>query len=50
MNKDDDYWPHANQADEYSGGGSYGDPYFMGYFAGITIETDYVTIDLNVNN
>ena len=47
FNKDDDYWPRADQADDYPGAASYRDPYFMGFFAGITVEADYVTIDLN---
>ena len=47
FNKDDDYWPCADQADEYPGAVSYRDPYFMRFFAGITVKADYVTIDLN---
>ena len=47
FNKDDDYWPCTDQADEYPGAISYHDLYFMRFFAGITVKADYVTIDLN---
>ena len=47
FNSNDDYWPRSDQSDQYPGAGTYRDPYFMGFFAGITIESDYVTIDLN---
>ena len=45
--KDYDYWPQSSQADEYPGAQQFRDPYSFGFFAGITVEADYVTIDLN---
>lgn len=41
------WWPTTDQSDEYDGAGSYTGSYCLGFFAGIVIETDYVTIDLN---
>jgi len=41
------WWPSLNQTDEYPGAGGYRDPYFLGFFAGITVETTDVVIDLN---
>jgi len=41
------WWPAADQAEEYPGAGDYRDPYFLGFFAGITIETSDVVLDLN---
>lgn len=47
-NEDMSAWrPHEEQQDEYPGAGQYKDPYFMGFFAAITIETDDVILDLN---
>ena len=48
--KDNDYWPSSDtdNYDEYLGAGRYNrDPYSYGFFAGIAIEANYVTIDLN---
>eukprot|EP01083_Nonionella_stella_P149556 475219_1 len=47
---DELYWfPRRDQqsADEYPGTYTYSGAFALGYFAGITIETDNVTIDLN---
>ena len=44
---DNNYWPRMDQSDIYPGAGGYRDAYNLGFFAGITIETNYVTIDLN---
>ena len=41
------WWPHEDQSDIYPGAGDYHDPYFLGFWAGITIEADDVTLDLN---
>ena len=47
-NDDNKAWrPHSNQQDSYPGAGQYRDPYFMGFFAAITVETSDVIIDLN---
>ena len=43
----DAWWPLADQSSEYPGSGSLRDEYFMGFFAGITVEADSVVIDLN---
>ena len=32
---------------QYKGAGGERDEYFLGFFAGITVEADHVTIDLN---
>ena len=47
FNEDDDYLSCADQADENPGAVSYHDPYFMRFFAEITVKADSVTIDLN---
>ena len=39
--------PSCDQTDTYPGACDYRDPYFMGFFAGITIECSDVIIDLN---
>ena len=39
--------PHEDQQEEYPGAAQYKDPYFMGFWAAITIETDDVILDLN---
>merc|ERR1711991_459070 len=49
---DELYWyPTKEQADpnngEYPGLYTYSGPFTLGFFAGISIETNYVTIDLN---
>ena len=41
------WWPRKDQRDEYPGADTTRDEYFMGFFAGITIEADDVTLDLN---
>eukprot|EP01084_Bolivina_argentea_P036369 67300_1 len=43
------WWPRADQSSEYKGADSTRDEYFMGFFAGITIETKNVILDLNDN-
>merc|ERR1719242_2296283 len=43
------WWPTEDQADEYEGVGTTRDNYYLGFIAGITVETDDVTIDLNGN-
>ena len=46
-NSGDSWWPRADQMEQYPGSGSLRDEYFMGFFAGITVEADDVVIDLN---
>jgi len=46
-NEDGAWLPHSDQEDDYPGAGQYRDPYFMGFFAGITIETKDVILNLN---
>ncbi len=41
------WWPYIDQIDEYPGAYTTRDEYFMGFFAGITIETSDVILDLN---
>merc|ERR1719242_1631775 len=41
------WWPTSDQSETYPGVGSYRDEYSLGFFAGITVETDNVVIDLN---
>ena len=41
------WMPHKDQSNEYPGAGEYRDSYFLGFFAGITVECDDVIIDLN---
>merc|ERR1719283_761063 len=41
------WWPMAEQSELYPGAGAQRDEYFMGFFAGITVEVDDVVIDLN---
>merc|ERR1719495_223722 len=41
------WWPDPSQADLYKGAGSTRDEYYMGFFAGITVEADDVVLDLN---
>ena len=41
------WWPSSDQSDEYEGAGSTADVYYLGFIAGITVETDDVVIDLN---
>jgi len=45
-NGDGGWWPSEDD-ESYPGWGTTRDEYFMGYFAGITIESDNVVIDLN---
>ena len=45
-NVGDSWWPTADQAAGYPGAGGLRDEYFMGFFAGITVEADDVVIDL----
>jgi len=42
----DSWWPRADQQQIYPGAGAYRDAYFLGFWAGITIETDNVILDL----
>ena len=44
---DDSWWPNSNQSDIYPGAYDTRDEYFMGFWAGISIETDNVTLNLN---
>ena len=46
-NVDGAYWPTSDDIAEYPGAGDVRGPYFMGFFAGITIECNDVTLDLN---
>jgi len=41
------WWPTSDQSDDYPGAQDVRDAYFLGFFAGITVETDDVVIDLN---
>ena len=41
------YFPDLHENSKYPGAGEYRGAWHMGYFAGITIETDDVTLDLN---
>ena len=36
------WWPKPDQVDDYPGAGEYKNPFFLGFFAGITIETNDV--------
>jgi len=46
-NYDDNFWwPTSDQSDEYPGAMDARDAYFLGFFAGITIEADDVVLDL----
>ena len=49
VNSDTAWWPHESQnsEEEYPGAGGYFDTYFLGFFAGITIECSNVVLDLN---
>ena len=46
---DGSWWPLESQKNEYPGAYTTRDEYFMGFFAGITIESNDVTIDLQSN-
>ena len=46
-NSGDGWWPREEQEAEYPGAYRKRDEYFMGFFAGITVEADDVTLDLN---
>ena len=41
------WWPTIEDSNEYPGAGTWDGWYWLGFMAGITIECDYVTIDLN---
>ena len=41
------WWPIESQQDDYPGSGEFKNAYFLGFFAGITIESNDVTLDLN---
>eukprot|EP01084_Bolivina_argentea_P048422 89224_1 len=43
----DRWWPHEDQQGMYPGAQEYRDAYFLGFWAGITIETSHVILDLN---
>ena len=43
----DAWWPHHDQQEIYPGAGRYRDAYFLGFWAGVTIEADNVILDLN---
>ena len=47
LNEDGSWLPHCDQSEQYVGACAYRDPYFMGFFAGVTIECDNVVLDLN---
>eukprot|EP01084_Bolivina_argentea_P227474 384165_1 len=49
INYNNGWWPDAqiNDIEYYNGIGKLSGPYFLGFFAGITIECDDVTLDLN---
>merc|ERR1719334_2620341 len=40
------WWPTSDQVDDYPGAQEARDAYFLGFFAGITVEVDDVVIDL----
>eukprot|EP00485_Elphidium_margaritaceum_P019055 CAMPEP_0202726258 /NCGR_PEP_ID=MMETSP1385-20130828/184520_1 /ASSEMBLY_ACC=CAM_ASM_000861 /TAXON_ID=933848 /ORGANISM="Elphidium margaritaceum" /LENGTH=996 /DNA_ID=CAMNT_0049392475 /DNA_START=97 /DNA_END=3086 /DNA_ORIENTATION=+ len=42
-----DWWPTYDQIEDYPGAGDLRDPYFLGFWAGITIEADNVILELN---
>eukprot|EP01084_Bolivina_argentea_P008603 16099_1 len=44
---DDAWWPNIEDGDLYPGAGKSRDAFFLGFFAGITIETEDVILDLN---
>ena len=46
-NPTDGWFPLDSQQDKYPGAGQYRDNFFLGFFAGITIECDDVILDLN---
>eukprot|EP01083_Nonionella_stella_P067359 178121_1 len=46
-NGDMDWWPTADQLEQYPGAGQNKDSYFLGFWAGITIECNDVILDLN---
>ena len=46
-NSGQSWWPRGDQSDKYEGAGDTRDAYFLGFIAGITVETDNVVIDLN---
>ena len=48
-NEDLYYWPLRGLEDEYPGAHGSRDPFFLGFFAGISVESDHVIIDLNGN-
>merc|ERR1719361_302446 len=41
------WWPTSDQLDDYPGAGTTRYEYYLGFIAGITVETDDVVIDLN---
>ena len=43
----DTWWPSSEQSDDYPGAGEGSGPFFLGFFAGITIETSKVILNLN---
>ena len=45
-NEGSSWWPTADQMDQYPGAGGWRDEYFMGFWAGITVEADSVVLDL----
>ena len=46
-NGPNDWWPTVDQVDDYPGAGDNMDSYFLGFWAGITIECNDVILDLN---
>jgi len=46
-NDDHMWWPTVDDADEYDGAGDLSGSYFLGFWAGITIECDDVILELN---
>eukprot|EP01084_Bolivina_argentea_P113698 202607_1 len=46
-NGPDDWWPSSDQIDDYPGAGDLKNSYFLGFWAGITIESSDVILELN---
>lgn len=46
-NNNNDWWPTSDQTNMYPGAGNLRNSYSMGFFAGITIETSNVILDLD---
>ena len=46
-NGPDDWWPTLDQIEDYPGAGDLSNAYFLGFWAGITIECNDVILELN---